>query len=1194
MLAGWQVYGGTLDTFLGQIFRGILSAASDRDCDVFLACGVGLPRNMGLGRPAWPVLLPEADFVPVGPWNVDGLIVLPPLALDSGSRYFQRLLADGYPLVFAGGGERGPSVVVDNEGGIRQAVAHLVEHGHRRIAFIAGHEDRPHGDSGQRLRAYQAALGEQSLYEPGLIAYGYHVYAGGRRATEQILQTGIPFTAVLASNDESAIGALDVLKARGLLVPQDVALVGFDDRLEARAAIPSLTTVRLPMYLLGQRAVDLVLAYIKGTAKVHEIVRVPTRLVVRDSCGCLSGTPDEAEFEERASPTAIRAGPAAQDGQRARAVRMRMAEMLVQAISAETHRLSTEEIEHLCRRLLEALLSGLERGSGDVFLEVMQQILHRVASVGDDPHVWQGTVSILRDNLAAILEMSPHPLSLTRAEELMDRARVAISQAVWEQHMQHLFRHADIAYRLGQMNARFHAARDEAEIYHAMAEDLPGVGIQHTSVAFYEAEGDDPVAWSTLQASTNARGDSRRFATRAFPPAGLYPPREPLSITLLPLTVQGEPRGYVAFDTGNLEICGDVVGQLAAALRGVWLYREAVEGQRLAEEANRLKGRFLSMVSHELRTPLNLIAGLSELLLRGGDETGPQSRGVDRKDIERIYVNAQHLDGLIRDVLDLAQSEAGQLKLVREPLDLSEVLGTIAMIGEQLAHDKGLSWHAEIASELPLVWGDRTRLRQVMLNLVNNAVKFTTQGGVALSTWVENERVIVAVKDTGLGIPAEEQEAIFDEFRQSERTTARGYGGLGLGLAICKRLVEMHDGEIGVQSSGQEGSGSTFVVRLPLMAQQRARSTAEVPLAEGERIVLLVKDTEAGSSFREHLTQRGFDVALYAADGKADWLSWLLTAPPAAVVLDLGLASEQGWEVIRLLKENATTKDVPVLFVTIADDQDRGAIVEMEYLTKPMGSVELCDALLRQGLAGGEEGEATKVLIVDDEPGVLEMHARVVGSQLPGCQVLRAGNGWDALRIVEQEQPDLVLLDLMMPGLDGFGVLEAMHAREMSRQIPVIVLTGQVLTREDMARLNQGVVSVLEKGVLSVEETLAHVEAALSRAREPGYESRQIARRAMAFIHEHYAEPILRADVASSVGVSERHLARCLKEELDMTVSMYLNRYRVRQAKRLLAVGDMNVTEVAMAVGFSSSGYFSQVFRQESGLSPSAYQHGER
>ncbi|MFL7807348.1 MAG: substrate-binding domain-containing protein, partial [Anaerolineae bacterium] len=248
-----------------------------------------------------------------------------------------------------------------------------------------------------------------------LIAYGYHVYAGGRRAMAQILQSRVPFTAVLASNDESAMGALDVLKAHGRLVPQDVALVGFDDRLEARAAVPSLTTVRMPMYHLGQRAVDLVLGYIKGRENTQRIVRVPTRLVVRDSCGCLSGMPDEVGSQIPLSSTAIRSGSAKQEGQIAPATHKRMTELLIEAISAEMHQLNAEEIEHLCGRLLDALLSGLERRSSDLFLEVMQQILHRVASVGDDPHLWQGTISVLQDNLPAILGMSSQPLRRLRA-----------------------------------------------------------------------------------------------------------------------------------------------------------------------------------------------------------------------------------------------------------------------------------------------------------------------------------------------------------------------------------------------------------------------------------------------------------------------------------------------------------------------------------------------------------------------------------------------------------------------------------------------------------------------------------------------------------------------------------------------------------------------------------------------------------
>jgi YesN/AraC family two-component response regulator len=283
-----------------------------------------------------------------------------------------------------------------------------------------------------------------------------------------------------------------------------------------------------------------------------------------------------------------------------------------------------------------------------------------------------------------------------------------------------------------------------------------------------------------------------------------------------------------------------------------------------------------------------------------------------------------------------------------------------------------------------------------------------------------------------------------------------------------------------------------------------------------------------------------------------------------------------------------------VLFYTLATDQEGGAFLEMDYLTKPMGSAELASTLASRGLLECDESTAKRILVVDDEPSMLEMHARIVQMQFPSCQVLRAQNGREALKVIREERPDLVLLDLMMPEMDGFGVLEAMQEDEANCDVPVVVLTGQVLTEEDVARLNRGVVSVLGKGLFSVEETLERIEAALMRRQRLGMGIQQIVRRAMGYIHEHYAEPISRDDVARHVGFSVRHLTRCFRQEVGVTPITYLNRYRVRQAKELLKAGEKSITEIALEVGFSSSGYFARVFRQEVGVSPSAYRRGEQ
>ena len=219
---------------------------------------------------------------------------------------------------------------------------------------------------------------------------------------------------------------------------------------------------------------------------------------------------------------------------------------------------------------------------------------------------------------------------------------------------------------------------------------------------------------------------------------------------------------------------------------------------------------------------------------------------------------------------------------------------------------------------------------------------------------------------------------------------------------------------------------------------------------------------------------------------------------------------------------------------------------------------------------------------MDDELGVLEMHARIVEAQLPSCRVLRARDGREALDAIRQKRPDLVLLDLMMPELDGFGVLKAMQEGETTRDIPVVVLTGQVLVEEDMERLNRGVAAVLGKGLFSVEASLA-------RQRRLGSEGQRTARRAMAYFHEHYAGSISRADVTHHLGVTQDHLTRVFRQEVGVTPIAYLNRYWLKRARTLLKAGEKSVTEIAMAVGFSSPSHFSRLFRREVGTSPSVY-----
>jgi AraC-like DNA-binding protein len=435
-----------------------------------------------------------------------------------------------------------------------------------------------------------------------------------------------------------------------------------------------------------------------------------------------------------------------------------------------------------------------------------------------------------------------------------------------------------------------------------------------------------------------------------------------------------------------------------------------------------------------------------------------------------------------------------------------------------------------------------------------------------------------------------EQEAIFDEFRQSGRTASRGYGGLGIGLAICRQLVELHGGKIGVRSSGEEDGGSTFYFTLPISDRVLDRLAQRT---NSETVLLLTERASSGNRLQGYLAGEGFLVRSLYIDETPNWLDRVLAISPGAVVLDYQPASERGWQVIEMLKDNAITQEIPVLLYSLPES-DTGAMLALDYMTKPMAPTALTQALQKYGLAHDTCDENKAILIVDDDPNILEMHTHIVQSFLPDCRVLQACNGRVALDLMQRVPPGLVLLDLMMPELDGMGVLTAMQEDRKLRGIPVIVLTAQVLTQQEMVNLNHRVAAVLEKGLFTAEETQAHIKQTLARNKRLGSETQHLVYKAKGFIQEHYAEPISRVEMASYVGVSARHLTRCFHQETGISLITYLNRFRVRQAKQLLEAGDRNITEVAGAVGFSSSNYFTDAFRRETGMSPRDYQRRRR
>jgi signal transduction histidine kinase/AraC-like DNA-binding protein len=704
--------------------------------------------------------------------------------------------------------------------------------------------------------------------------------------------------------------------------------------------------------------------------------------------------------------------------------------------------------------------------------------------------------------------------------------------------------------------------------------------------ALYDREGDDHTSQATvlLTAGLSTALDGKRFDTRKFHTLEVYPKDEPIQLTILPLNVEDKTFGFAAFHAPNPELCAAIVHNLSAALRTSQLYNDAIEGRRLAEEADHLKSRFLSMVSHELRTPLSLIVGLSEMVLREQKEQTRSLNGTLR-DLEQINLSAQHLARLIGDVLDLASSEAGQLHILREPLDLAEVLQVAAKIGEELAREKGLEWLAHLPPQGPWVMGDRTRLRQVLLNLISNAVKFTSAGQVQVDVSVLDQTVTVSVSDTGIGISPEEQGTVFNEFFRSRRAIESGYGGLGLGLAISKQLLEQHGGRIEVRSPGDLGGGSTFSFCLPVLSE--ADVTLKLPSASAvnaNRVVILAEGSEACQDLCGYLTSRGFEVDLLRVDEDPAWLSKIIQAPPAAIILEERLASREGWAMTGMLKRQSPSENIPVFAYSLDPAQDQGQLLELNYLPKPLKPDQLAKELERFRTPAQK---SQTVLVVDDDPGILEMHSRLI--EQTGRQVLQAHNGREALTLIEQKTPDLILLDLMMPEMDGFAVLDELHARESTRGIPVIILTARILSDADLERCNQGVASILGKGLFTTGETLQHVEAALMRQHPLSRATQQLIRRAMTYIHTRYSEPLTREEIAEHIGISADYLTDCFRQELGITPTTYIRRYRIRQACELLRNSDQSITQVALAVGFSDSAHFARTFLREVGVTPKVY-----
>lgn len=506
---------------------------------------------------------------------------------------------------------------------------------------------------------------------------------------------------------------------------------------------------------------------------------------------------------------------------------------------------------------------------------------------------------------------------------------------------------------------------------------------------------------------------------------------------------------------------------------------EANEAQEAAEQASRSKSIFLANMSHELRTPLNAIIGYSEMLLEEAEEMGEESFASDLK---KIHSAGKHLLGLINDILDLSKIEAGKMGLYLEDFDVSSMVEDVCTTIRPLIEKNGNSLEVRRQNNLGEMRADLTKVRQMLFNLLSNASKFTENGMINLTlgkeTGVDGDWLTFAVADSGIGMTEEQLGRLFQAFSQADASTTRKYGGTGLGLTITRRFCEMMGGTIEVTS--EQGKGSTFVIRLPAVVKEQ-KPDVPPPSVNNEfnisrcgdgdstcTVLVIDDDPVVCDMMQRLLGEDGFNVV--TANSGDEGLMLARELKPCAITLDVIMPSMDGWAVLSALKHDPELMDIPVIMMTIVDDKNMGyALGATDYLVKPLDKERLKSVMERYRRGNTD----SRVLLVEDDAATRDMTRRMLEKE--GWLVASAENGKAGLEQVAKNPPELILLDLMMPEMDGFQFVAALEKNEGWRSIPILVVTAKDLTEDDRRRLNGHVERIMQKGAYQREDLLKNV-----------------------------------------------------------------------------------------------------------------------
>jgi len=537
-------------------------------------------------------------------------------------------------------------------------------------------------------------------------------------------------------------------------------------------------------------------------------------------------------------------------------------------------------------------------------------------------------------------------------------------------------------------------------------------------------------------------------------------------------------RVEVSISTARLHDPAGRLSGVVAVYSDITERRRAAANQRareVAEAANRAKSQFLANMSHELRTPLNAIIGFSELL---EDQAYGDLNERQHKYVTNILSSGRHLLQLVNDILDLAKVEAGRLVVEASEFSVATALEEVQRIVEPLALAKRIALTVESSDDLPRLIADRPKVKQILYNLVSNAVKFTPEGGrvniaaravgqrpdLLLPPEWQAEGIVISVVDTGIGIGPEDLERVFLEFEQLDSSYARQQEGTGLGLALTRRLVELHGGRVWVESEVGRGSRFSFVLPItpsrPPIDSSVHQATALPEPSDQRPVVLVVEDENVASELlTTYLSKNGY--AVVRARNGAEAIDLALRLRPAAITLDILLPDTDGLEVLATLRSRPETREIPVVVVSISDNRELGfSLGAAGWLVKPVNREQFLEAVY-QVMPEGRRDRRTTVLVVDDEPETVEFLSDLLESR--GFRVLRAGNGEEGVRLALQEVPDAIVLDLLMPGLTGFEVVQRLREHPKTRDIRILISTVKDLTQDEREELRGQVQRIVSK-----------------------------------------------------------------------------------------------------------------------------------